>query len=206
MADCGCKRAAERAERKTLGVLLAINAGMFLLELSTGLIAHSTALVADSLDMLADATVYGLSLLAIRQSTSRKVRAAFLSGLFQITLAGLLLIDVVRRFIHGSTPEPGFMVGIGLLALVANVCCLTLISKHREGEVHMRASWIFSRNDVIANLGVIVSGLLVYALGSRLPDLIIGFAIAALVLKGGISILKDARKENKLLVEQPLSD
>jgi Co/Zn/Cd efflux system component len=87
------------------------------------------------------------------------------------------------------------MISIGVVALVANVICLKLISKHREGEIHMRASWVFSKNDVIANLGIIAGGVLVYALGSRFPDLLIGLAISIIVIRGGIHILKDASNE-----------
>jgi Co/Zn/Cd efflux system component len=104
-------------------------------------------------------------------------------------------MDVFRRFVWGSEPESILMIAIGMVALVANVICLKLISKHREGEVHMRASWVFSKNDVIANLGIIVGGLLVYALGSRFPDLLIGLAISIIVIRGGVHILKDAGNE-----------
>lgn len=193
MSDCGCGdvKAENAAQRKTLGWLLAINASMFVLEFGTGLLAGSTALVADSLDMFADATVYSIALYAVGRSTAAKKRAAGLSGLFQVGLALLVLADVVRRFVLGSDPEPTWMVGIGLLALAANTVCLLLIAKHRQGEIHMRASWIFSKNDVIANLGVIAAGFLVSFTGSRLPDLVIGLIVAAIVLRGGIAILRD---------------
>lgn len=196
MADCGCEMAARNlAERKTLRVLLGINAIMFAVEITTGFLAHSTALLADSLDMLADATVYGISLAAVGGSKAGKIRAALMSGLFQITLAGLVLMDVVRRLMVGSEPESVWMMGIGAIALLANVYCLFLISKHRQGDVHMRASWIFSRNDVIANLGVILAGVLVFQFNSRLPDLIIGLLITGLVLRGGIDIVREAHTE-----------
>jgi len=81
-----------------------------------------------------------------------------------------------------------------VLALIANVACLFLIKQHREGDVHMRASWIFSDNDVIANLGVILSGVLVWWLGNRWPDLIVGLIIATVILRGSVMIYKDARK------------
>jgi Co/Zn/Cd efflux system component len=87
------------------------------------------------------------------------------------------------------------MMAVGALALAANLVCLALLAKHRDGEVHMRASWIFSVNDVLANLGVILSGLVVFVFGSRWPDLIIGAAITVLVLRGGIRIVLDARTE-----------
>jgi Co/Zn/Cd efflux system component len=124
-------------------------------------------------------------------------RAARLSGLLQIGLAGLVLVDVMRRFIYGSEPVSLLMMAVGAAALVANSTCLVLIARHREGGVHMRASLIFSANDVIANLGVILSGALVWLLGSRYPDLIIGSVIAGLVLYGGIRILRETAAERR---------
>ena len=87
------------------------------------------------------------------------------------------------------------MIGVGVVALVANVICLSLISKHRDGEIHMRASWIFSKNDVIANAGVILAGILVSVLDSRIPDLVIGSVIVLIVFRGGLMIISDARNE-----------
>ncbi|MDH5711574.1 MAG: cation transporter, partial [Gammaproteobacteria bacterium] len=150
---------------------------------------------ADSLDMLADATVYGIGLYAVSRSALAKINAASLSGIFQIILGVMVLLDVLRRSILGSEPESILMMVIGALALIANTICLALISRHREGEVHMRASWIFSRNDVIANIGIILGGVLVHLLGSRFPDLIIGALISILVIRGGIDIIKDASRE-----------
>lgn len=178
-----------------LHVLLAINATMFVVEIVAGWLAESTGLIADSLDMLADATVYGISLHAVGRSATAKRRAALLSGGFQILLAAGVGVEVVRRAAVGSDPVSVPMMAVGALALAANLTCLALLAKHRDGEVHMRASWIFSVNDVLANLGVILGGLLVLLLGSRWPDLAIGGAIALLVLWGGIRILRDARSE-----------
>ena len=87
------------------------------------------------------------------------------------------------------------MIAIGFLALIANVICLLLIAQHKNGEIHMRASWIFSKNDVIANLGIILAGGLIYLLNSRLPDLIIGCVIATIVIRGGLHIVNDANRE-----------
>lgn len=195
MSGCGCgMQATTQEELKVLRLLLVINAVMFLVEVVAGYIADSTGLVADSLDMLADAGVYGLSLYAIGRSIALKTRAAEISGVLQIALGLGVLFEVGRRFFFGSEPESDLMVIIGGVALVANIGCMMLLAKHRKGEVHMRASWIFSTNDVIANLGVIISGFLVALTASRLPDLAIGFVIAALVIRGGITILREARE------------
>jgi len=199
MSDCDCSIEVEsRQQSRALKTLLAINAAMFVVEISTGIVAESTGLIADSLDMLADAVVYGIGLYAVGRAASAKIGAALVSGYFQIALALIVVLDVSRRAIFGSEPEPGYMVLIGLVALAANVVCLNLIAKHRDGGVHMRASWIFSKNDVIANVGVVLSGGVVFATGTRWPDLIVGFGIAYLVFRGALAIIADARSEQRL--------
>ncbi|MEG3900946.1 MULTISPECIES: cation transporter [unclassified Microcoleus] len=196
MSDCGCHMEAKNAaERKTLRILLLINGTMFVVGIVAGVLADSTALVADSLDMFADASVYTMSLYAVGKSAHHKNRAATLSGIFQITLAVMVVVDVIRRFVWGSSPESGWMMAMAFLALIANSYGLYLLSKHRKGEVHMRASWIFTQNDVIANFSVIVAGFLVTLFNSRFPDLIVGLGIASLVVWGGISIIRDTQRD-----------
>tara|TARA_R110002072_G_scaffold101703_1_gene224004 strand:- start:9027 stop:9635 length:609 start_codon:yes stop_codon:yes gene_type:complete len=188
---CGCAEESDGLEQRTLVTLLAINGVMFLAEAVAGWIADSTALLADSLDMLADAAVYGIAFYAVRRAGKAKRTAASVSGVLQIVLGLGVLVEVIRRTVFGSEPASRLMIGAGCVALVANLICLRLISKHRDGGVHMRASWIFSKNDVIANTGVIVAGLLVMALGSRIPDLLVGSVVVIVVVHGGFIILRD---------------
>lgn len=176
-------------ESRALYILLAINAVMFVVELVAGLIAQSTGLMADSLDMLADAAVYGLALYAVGRGVQMQVRAAHLAGYLQMILAIGVLLEVARRFVWGSEPESMLMMSIALLALLANVTCLMLIARHRHGGAHMKASWIFSANDVLINAGVIMAGALVAWTGSRYPDLLIGTLIGVIVLNGARRIL-----------------
>lgn len=182
--------AAEVQERRIIWILLLINGVMFVGEMVGGWLAQSTGLMADALDMLADAAVYGLSLHAVGRSSRHQIRAAHISGWLQMALALGALAEVTRRFVFGSEPEPGWMMGISVVALTANITCLYLISGHRKGGAHMKASWIFSTNDVLANLGVIAAGLLVGWTQTRFPDLIIGTIIAAIVFNGAIRILR----------------
>tara|TARA_R110002167_G_scaffold43085_6_gene130481 strand:- start:148 stop:762 length:615 start_codon:yes stop_codon:yes gene_type:complete len=196
MSGCGCEvEINDASQKKVLYWLLGINAVMFVFEMSIGLIAESTALIADSMDMFADAIIYGIGLYAIGKSLMHKANAARISGYFQFMLGATILVDIVRRSILGSEPESYLMMGMGFIALIANVICLIIIRKHKNDEVHMRASWIFSANDVIANTGVILAGALVYWLDARWPDLVIGFVVAMVVIKGAFMILKDAKQE-----------
>lgn len=180
----------ERAEARTLQTLLAINAAMFVVELGLGLAAESAGLVADSLDMFADAAVYGLALAAVGGRLAQQKRAALAAGWLQAFLAFGALAEGARRVAFGSEPAPGWMVGVGLLALAANVACLALSARQRDRGIHMQASYLFSANDVLANVGVIVAGVLVGWTGSAWPDLVIGSVIAALVLRGARRILR----------------
>ena len=180
----------DAAETRVLWVLLGINALMFVVEMFAGWWAESAGLISDAADMFADAAVYGMALYAVGRDARHKLSAAKIAGLFQLALAVGALTETGRRFITGSSPEEAAMIGISLLALAANVSCLMLISRHRHRGVHMRASYIFSANDVLANIGVILAGVLVGWTGSPLPDWIIGFVIGMMVLIGSVRILR----------------
>lgn len=182
---------AEKQERKLLIYVLIINAFFFVLEMVTGLLSHSMGLVADSLDMLADALVYSLSLFAVGSSILRKKKIAKISGYFQLTLAVLGFSEVIRRFIgFGETPVFSTMIYVSLFALLGNAASLIILRKTKSDEAHIKASQIFTSNDVIINMGVILAGVLVYVTASGLPDLIIGTIVFAIVIQGAFRILK----------------
>ena len=182
-------------QKKLLWYVLAINFAFFIIEMSTGIISKSMGLVADSLDMLADSFVYGISLFAVGGTIIKKKRIAKLAGYFQITLAIIGFIEVLRRF-FGAEKLPDFstMIIVSLFALIANGICLYILQKSKsKEEAHMKASMIFTSNDVIINLGVIIAGLLVNWLNSSKPDLIIGTIVFGLVIQGAFRILKLSR-------------
>lgn len=181
----------ETDQRKLLWTVLVINFVFFIIEMLTGLISWSMGLVADSLDMLADSFVYGLSLFAIGGTIALKKRIARAAGYFQIALALIGFIEVIRRFI-GTTELPNFrtMIIVSVLALIANGICLVLLQRSNSEEAHMKASMIFTSNDVIINLGVIVAAVLVNWTESNKPDLVIGIIVFGLVIQGAVRILK----------------
>ena len=177
-------------ESKVLIKLFVLNLGMFFVEVIAGIFSQSTSLIADGLDMLADASVYGISLFAVGKAIVYKKFAARISGYLQLLLATGILVEVLRRFFSGSEPIGFVISSVAILALCVNILCLVLLARHRNGEVHMKASWIFSANDVLANLGVIFGGILVVWTGSNYPDLIIGSIISLIVFSGAIRILR----------------
>jgi Co/Zn/Cd efflux system component len=179
------------SERKILWAVLAINFLFFLIEIVTGFISNSMGLVADSLDMLADGIVYGLALIAVGGTITLKKNIAKAAGIFQIILAILGFIEVVRRFI-GFEQVPDFltMVIVSIFALIANIICLYLLQKSKSKEAHIQASMIFTSNDIIINTSVIVAGFSVNWFNSSLPDLIIGAIVFIIVARGAIKILQ----------------
>ena len=178
-------------QSKLLWWVLIINFAFFIIEITTGLISKSMGLVADSLDMLADAFVYGLSLWAVGSTAIRKKKVAKLSGYFQLALALLGLLEVIRRFVSfEEVPDFKIMIIVSILALVANSVCLYLLQKSKSEEAHMKASMIFTSNDLIINTGVIAAGFLVLATQSKYPDLIIGAIVFLIVVRGAFRILK----------------
>ncbi len=179
-------------QKKLLWTVLVINFAFFVIEMTTGLISKSMGLVADSLDMLADSFVYGISLFAVGGTLIRKKRIAKIAGYFQIILAIIGFVEVLRRF-FGNEKLPDFstMIIVSIFALIANGICLYILQKSKsKEEAHMKASMIFTSNDVIINLGVIIAGILVHYLSSNKPDLIIGTIVFVLVIQGAVRILK----------------
>lgn len=181
-------------QRHVLWWVLVINAVFFAVEMTFGLLSGSMGLVADSLDMLADASVYGLSLLAVGAAAGRKLRIAGVSGYVQLGLAVFGFAEVVRRALgYGEVPESRTMIAVAAVALAANVVCLRLLRRTDSDEAHMQASQIFTSNDIVINAGVMLSGGLVYVLDSRWPDLVIGAVVFVIVVRGAVRILRLAR-------------
>lgn len=182
-------------QRKLLWAVLAINFAFFIIEMTTGLISKSMGLVADSLDMLADSFVYGISLYAVGGTLVKKKKIARLAGYFQILLAVIGFAEVLRRFFgHEQMPDFNTMIIVSVLALIANGFCLYLLQKSKDKkEAHIKASMIFTSNDVIINLGVILAGFLVNWLHSGTPDLVIGSIVFILVIQGAVRILRIGR-------------
>jgi cation diffusion facilitator family transporter len=186
-----------QAQQRVLRIALALNTTMFIVGLVAGLLGQSSSLIADALDMLADASAYAIGLVAIGRSVRFKAGAATLSGSLLLLLGVMVLLDVGRRGLLGSEPESAVMMAVAFVSLLVNTTVLRMLGRYREGEVHLRATWIFTRVDVIANVGVMLSGLLVLLTGSRFPDLVVGGAIGVYVMKEALEILGEAREARR---------
>jgi Co/Zn/Cd efflux system component len=170
-----------------------INAGMFLIELASGIVAHSNSLVADSLDMLGDAFVYGLSLFVLSKHHNVQARASLIKGIVMLLLGLYVFWESFYKILYPSVPSAQTITLIGILALVANVICFSLLTRHRDKNINMKSSWICSRNDVYGNVSVIGAGILVGYFNSMWPDIIVGLGIAGLVLYFSVKIIIESK-------------
>jgi len=190
--DTCSSTSAARSQGATLKVVLGINAAMFVVELTAGLLAGSSALLADSLDMFGDALVYGFSLYAVGRSMRLRAVAALLKGAIMAVFGVAVLVHTLVQASLGGLPAAPAMGAVGTLALAANLICLWLLTRHRSDDINMRSVWLCSRNDVAANAGVLVAAAAVWLLQSPWPDLLVGLAIAGLFLRSAGEVLLSA--------------
>jgi len=185
---------ASKQQKRVLIIVLLINASMFVVEFSAGLISHSTALMADSLDMLADALIYAMGLFALERAEHWKNRAALTSGVFQMVLGAGILVQPIYLISTSNMPDAFNMGVFGMMALIANSISFFLLMAYRDGDINMRATWLCTRNDMINNIGVLIAAGLVYWLSSPLPDIIIGVLIAFIVMRSAWAVIREARE------------
>ena len=199
MASCceerGCEVTALReSHARVLWMVLGINALMFVVEGTAGLLAHSTSLLADALDMLGDALVYGFSLFVLARSVRWQAGAALAKGGFMLAFGLAVLGEAAYKVFHSVMPGVETMGIVGTIALAANIVCFSLLYRHRADNLNMSSTWLCSRNDLIANVGVLVAAGAAYLLASRWPDIVVGCIIAVLFLRSALSVLRDAAR------------
>ena len=206
--DACCEEKAEEIKnlrgehRKVLIVVLVINAVLFVVEAGAGLLAHSTALLADSLDMLGDSLVYAFSLYVLWRSAEWRATAAVLKGIVMAAFGIGVLAEAVYKITAAVVPVAETMGIIGLLVLLGNGLCFLLLFRHRSDDLNMRSTWLCSRNDIIANLAVLVAAMGVKVFDASWPDVLVGAAIAALFLKSAVSVLRESFFELRVLRSQ----
>lgn len=187
--------ALKRDQRRVLLIVLAINALMFVVEFGAGLVARSSALQADAVDMLGDALVYVLSLFAIGRGAKWEAGAALVKGGVILLLFVVIVVEIVLKLIYGVPPSSRLMLIFGALALVANLTCLALLWRFRSLNVNMSSTFECSRNDVVANVGVLVAAALVAGLNSAWPDIVVGLLIALVFLRSALRVIRQARPQ-----------
>ncbi len=204
MADCcndkACEIEALRSRQSsTLKIVLGINAVMFIVELTAGLIAGSVSLVADSLDMLGDALVYGFSIYVVARGARMKANAALFKGGIMAAFGLFVLGQAVYKIVFPQVPVFEAIGAIGLLALAANSICFVLLWRHRADDINMSSVWLCSRNDIIANVSVLFAAVGVWLTRSGWPDILVGLALATIFLGSAFSVVRRAAFELKAI-------
>ena len=183
--------------KKVLFLVLFINFGMFLIEVIGGFMAHSNALLADSLDMLGDAFVYGISIAVLYKHPSVRAKGSLVKGIMMLLLGLFVVGENIFKIINPIIPIAETITVIGLLALFANAASFALLFRHKAKDLNIRSAWICSRNDVIANIEVIIAGILVARFNSMWPDVTVGLIIAFIVIQSSLRIIKESLEHNR---------
>ncbi len=200
MTDCCQAKSCElealgKQQSRVLWIVLAINLTMFFVEMASSFVASSLSLAGDSLDMLGDSIAYGSSLYVIRRGNASKAKSAALKGGIILVCAVAVLARAIHQLAFPEIPAATVMGAVGTLALIANLTCLLLLTRHRQDDINMSSVWLCSRNDIIANVALLGAAALVFVTQSHWPVVIVGLALAALFLKSGLSVLAGARAQ-----------
>lgn len=211
MANCCEDKSCEislmrESHGRVLWIVLLINAAMFVVEGTAGLLAHSTSLLADALDMFGDALVYGFSLFVLARSERWQAGAAAVKGVFMLLFGIGVLGEASFKIFHPVMPGVETMGIVGGLALVANFVCFLLLYRYRSDNLNMSSTWLCSRNDLIANVGVLLAAAGSFLLVSRWPDIIVGMVIASLFFHSALYILRDAIRALRMDPHSPKAE
>ena len=185
-------RKLKKQQANVLWVVLFINLVMFIVEFGAGIRAASISLTGDSLDMLGDTLVYASSLYVINKGSKAQAGSAFLKGIIMFLFAIAVFARAIYQFSSGVIPEASIMNTIGLIALLANLICLLLLARHRRDNLNMSSVWLCSRNDIIANISVLVAAGLVFLTGSIIPDLAVGLLLTFVFAKSAGKVLSQS--------------
>ena len=183
--------------KRRLWVVIALNALMFIVEMSAGHLAKSQALQADALDFLGDALTYGISLAVIGASIRMRTNAALAKGVSLLIMGLWVFGSTMYRVLYVGVPEAQIMGVIGFLALLANLASVLLLVRYKDGDANVRSVWLCSRNDAIGNVAVMLAAVGVWGTASGWPDLIVAAIMAGLFLSSSFQIIKQALREKQ---------
>jgi Co/Zn/Cd efflux system component/copper chaperone CopZ len=183
------------AYKRALWIVVLLNAGYGAIEIIGGFVAGSQALKADALDFIGDGTISMLGLIAVGWGLAARAKAAMLQGIFLGLLGVGVLAATGYRLLVFQQPKAQLMGIFGLIGLAVNIAAAVVLLPHRHGDANVRAVWLFSRNDAVGNVAVVIAALLVGWTQKGWPDLVVALVIAGLFLHSSFSIIKDARND-----------
>ena len=181
--------------RRVLWVALFINILMFGVELVSSMKAGSVSLLADSMDFLGDAGNYAVSLFVLGMATIWRSRAAYAKGVVMGAFGVLVLARALWIGLGSHVPEAETMGIISIIAFAANGVVALLLYAFRNGDANMRSVWLCTRNDMIANLAVLLAAIGVFGTKAGWPDIAVASIMAFLGLSAARDIMGRARLE-----------
>jgi Co/Zn/Cd efflux system component len=183
------------AYKRALWIVVLLNAGYGIVETVGGFVAGSQSLKADALDFIGDGLISLLGLIAVGWGLAARAKAALLQGIFLGALGVGVLAATAYRVFFLQQPEAQLMGIFGSIGLAVNIIAAVVLLPHRHGDANVRAIWLFSRNDAIGNIAVVIAAGLVAWTQTPWPDLLVAVVIAGLFLQSAYSIVKDARED-----------
>jgi Co/Zn/Cd efflux system component len=187
--------AADPRLRRALWFALIVNAGMFGVEIVSGLHAGSLALWADAIDFLGDALTYAMTLAVLGAGLAARLRVARIKALMMGGLGLAVLAQALWRVGAAGVPHAPVMGAVALLALLANLAVAWVLYRYRTGDANLQSVWLCSRNDAIGNLAVMAAALGVFGTGTAWPDLAVAALMAALGLSAAVTVWRRAAEE-----------
>jgi Co/Zn/Cd efflux system component len=185
----------DRAYRRMLWAVLAINGAMFVLEVGAGIASGSVSLLADAVDFLGDAGNYAITLFVLGMGLAARARASLVKAL-TMGAFGLWVIGMAAWNVYtGSTPHAYTMGVVGTAALLANFAAFGLLWRFRDGDSNMRSAWICTRNDVLGNCAVLLAALGVFGTGTAWPDIVVAGVMGGLAVYGALVVARHALGE-----------
>lgn len=186
---------ANPAYRRALWIVILLNVGYGVIEMAGGFLSDSQALKADALDFFGDGLITFLGVIALGWGLAWRSRSALIQGIFLGILGISVVVNTVMRLAEGYVPEAGMMGAFAIVALMVNVASTIVLLPHRTGDANVKAVWMFSRNDALGNVAVIIAAVIVGRIGAAWPDIVVAFVIAALFLQSSWVIIRDARAD-----------
>lgn len=188
----------DRGLHRAVQLVAVLNLSYFVVEFTVARLTGSVSLFADSVDFLEDASLSILILIGLRWSAVARSRLG-------MALAGILLLPGIATIWTAwekiNLPIPPAAVPLSLAgggALVVNLACALLLAKHKSAQGSLtRAAFLSARNDVLANIAIIISGVITAFFRSAWPDLVVGLGIAVMNADAAHEVWTAARREHK---------
>ncbi|WP_329474591.1 cation diffusion facilitator family transporter [Kribbella sp. NBC_01484] len=192
------------ADRKLLSGALALIVGFMAAEIIVGIAAGSLALITDAAHMLTDAIAILLALIAIRLAARPpaggytygfkrvEILSAQANGITLLLLAAYFVFEAINRMIHPPDVKGGLVLITGLVGIVVNLLATWLISKANRSSLNVEGAFQHILNDLFAFIATAIAGLVILLTGFARADAIAALVVAALMLKAGISLVRDS--------------